>query len=401
MDYIWTGCHPIFLSGVVMFRRPRNPTKGTPAVSLGVVSGSMQERVLRSGRPAICAAVATLLVAVYPLQSADGYTPDSREVRALIDKGLAYLEKKSRSDERLGAKALAGLAFLKNDAPRDHPRVVYAVSEIQRALSGRDPEKLDRSVFDIYSTGLAGIFLTTLDPVEYSSEVESLLDALRQWQKDCGGWGYKQLSTGDTSMTQYGTLCVWEAAQAGLAVPPEMIDRAAIWLLSTRDPSGAFGYQGTVSPSSLPVAQSNIRFSMTIAAASSMYICADLLGLSTAMEEPQGDLPPALKKIETHDGQREGAVQATKRLDVRLFREAQAHTNKWIQANYRSDPSTYPYSTYIYYNLYTVERYMSFSELAEERTVISYLCDTSVRSLSIFRTCVIPAYVLSLYFVPV
>ena len=126
--------------------------------------------------------------------------------------------------------------------------MVAAAKAIQKEVRERDVTKLD-----IYSTGLSIIFLISYDPDQYRAEIDALLQALLYKQKTHGGWGYPDEPTGDTSMTQYGVLSVWEARQRGFQIPQQPIQAVTRWLLRTQDPSGAWGYQGIVSPTFQPV----------------------------------------------------------------------------------------------------------------------------------------------------
>ena len=87
----------------------------------------------------------------------------------------------------------------------------------KRAIS-RCTTKPSDSPLDVYSNGLAVIFLCELAPHKYAREIEWYLDRLKKRQKDHGGWGYNELPTGDTSQTQYGTLSYWEANRRGFSV---------------------------------------------------------------------------------------------------------------------------------------------------------------------------------------
>ena len=171
--------------------------------------------------------------------------------------------------------------LLKDGTAHDHPKIVQAAAAIQGAVGKRDPADIK---IDIYSTGLSVIFLATLNASQYRAEIDLLLASLRLRQKPHGGWGYPERETGDTSMTQYGVLSMWEAAQTGCTVPRESVEAVTLWLLKTQDPTGGFGYQGTVSTTFAPVKQSEVRHSMAAAGLGSVYICRPA-GLCAAARE--------------------------------------------------------------------------------------------------------------------
>lgn len=298
------------------------------------------------------------LTAVGPVESAVGYTPESPEVKASVAQALKFLETEDADDHRVGARALVGLVLVKRGFRPDHPRIIEAVSAIRKALGDRDPTKVDFGEKGVYHAGLVAMFLVAHDYGTHRADIECVLKHLQLVQKDHGGWGYPQLPTGDTSMTQYGVLSAWEATQAGFRVPPESIERVATWLLRTQDPSGAFGYQGTLSPNFTPVKQDTTSLSMGAAGLGSLLICADMLGLTPEIEAPQqGELPPSLQKVQD-ERPAGGAGQPKTRLDPRLFQAAEGRGSAWLGANFRPDPPMYAH-----YYLYALERCMAFRSL--------------------------------------
>ena len=291
-------------------------------------------------------------------QKAWALTPESPAVKAAIEKAVAFLESPAANDGRVGAQALVGLVFLKNHADPKHPRIVEAVAAIQGAVKGHDPAQVN---LDIYSAGLAIIFLVTLDPSAYSSEISVLLEYLKLKQKPHGGWGYPEKETGDTSMTQYGVLSAWEATQAGFKIPPESIEAVTTWLLKTQDPSGGFGYQGTVSKTSGLVKQNEVRHSMAAAGLGSLYICADLLGLVPRAEKRDEDLPSALHEVKGQPPPAAAGPNPKTKIDPRRVKDAEARGNRWLGGHYDMRRKEW----WTFYYLYAYERYASFRELSE------------------------------------
>ncbi len=323
----------------------------------------------------------TLFLAVTP--TAVGLTPRSREVTQAVDRAIAYLNSSPPSSSSVGEAALVGIALLKHGATSSNPHVASAAQGIKSAVArAGEPAKLS---LDIYSAGLATIFLVELDPVVYREQILFLIDHLQAVQKPHGGWGYPGKTTGDTSMTQYGVLSCWKALQAGIPVPPEMVQGVATWLLKVQDPSGAFGYQGVVSSSFQPVPQSGIRHSLSAAGLGSVYICADMGGMSKRIqEEDDGDgLPPAMKRVGVDATKARSTVPIN--LSHGLFKAAYARGNNWIEENFVVEQPASE-GSWTHYYLYALERYYSFRELAEGRTgtgggrwyddVARYLIDT-------------------------
>lgn len=319
---------------------------------------SMHNQSPAGGRPTAWAAGLAVVAAILSARPAAAFTPESPEVKRAVGRAVAFLESAKATEHRPGGQALIGLALLRNAAKPEHPKVVAAVNAIRARLVDGDPQNVQFE--EMYSPGIAIIFLIGLDPAKHASEIQCLLDYLQLQQKPHGGWGYPSSETGDTSMTQYAVLCSWEATQAGFRVPFRSIENVATWLLKTQDPSGGFGYQGTVSQSFTPVEQTQIRPSLSAAGLGSLYICANLLGVDTPIEDRDDELPSALKEVKPRGAPRDQPGPKTQ-LDPRLFRGAQARGNRWMAANYVIDPKQWTH-----YYLYALERCMSFREVAEK-----------------------------------
>lgn len=286
-----------------------------------------------------------------PLRAAN-LTPESSEVQAAVRRAVRYLESDEAKGGSTGQRALVGLALLKSGANVDHPRITAGVEAIEKVIRGQEPRDIP---MDIYTNGLAIIFLVALDPGKYESDIAALLTRLQAVQKPHGGWGYKDKETGDTSQTQYGVLSCWEAAQAGFPVPKPVVERVTNWLLKTQDPKGAFGYQGTIAPTDKRVKQHGVRHSMAAAGTGSLYICANLLGFSDRIERDD-DIPRVLRlaKLKTDAAAPKSAVP------LGLLHESQTLGNGWIAENFKINAEKWTY-----YYLYALERYYSFREAAE------------------------------------
>jgi hypothetical protein len=326
----------------------------------------MHTQLVGRRRPALVAlTLAAALSAAASGAEPVGLTTKSPEVLRAIDRGIKFLESDAARDDRVGAQALIGLALLTNGAKPDHARVEQAVARIQKALVSRDVTKANPEL-DIYSTGLSILFLVKLDKHRvgaHRGEIEHLLQYLRARQKRHGGWGYPERDTGDTSMTQYGVLSLWAARQAGFDVPQESIDAVTGWLLRTQDPSGGFGYQGTVAESPLNlVSQQEVKHSMTAAGLGSLYICGKMLRFVDGPEKPpkEKEVPSALKEVKPKQPRPDPSKHKSK-IDPRLVREAEAQGEGWFAQNFQVQVGNYN----LYY-LYALERYKSFAESGDK-----------------------------------
>jgi hypothetical protein len=295
---------------------------------------------------------------------ATAVTPESAEVKVVIDKAFKFLE--TADDNRLGGKCLIALAFLKNGGDEKHPKVAAAIEACLASTRG----EAAAVQADIYSTGIAIIFLCTLNPSKYGPEIIKLRDSLVLRQKPHGGWGYPNgmhAETGDTSMTQYAVLAYWEISKVGLGVDVPSTEKVGNWLLRTQAPEGNWGYQGkegtlTEEEGKRPrlelVKQDGARASMTAAGTACLFMVADLLKLSELNSERDAKLPPALRLI------KKGGAQAalSDKVDSRLLKAGQERGKSWMQKNARIEQKYFQM-----YFLYGYERYQSFAEAADGR----------------------------------
>ena len=318
-------------------------------------------------KPSRCAlhAAVCLLIGLLSWSPIHAVTPESPEVKKLVNSALGYLEK--NTDERLGGRCLVALAFLKAERP-DHPRIREAVDECRKQMGANPPD----SVLDVYSNGLAIIFLSELSPRDYTSEIQWYLNRMKSRQKEHGGWGYNEYPTGDTSQTQYATLAYWEAHRRGFPVDGTSVENVADWLMRTQGPDGCWGYQGQVAPTAQPVPQSDTNCSMLAAGLGSVYICADLFGASPAAKKDQAsqrekqssNLPSALRPVRDPEDARSSRKIRPLKTNVPRLIETMDRAHAWMKDNYKIDIGIKRY-----YYLYALERYKSFQEMLEGTSV--------------------------------
>jgi len=291
-------------------------------------------------------------------------TPESPEVRSAIEKGIKFLE--ANPGGGVGPLCLAALTLVKNGAGPEHPVVQRAVSTVQAEVAS-GPENVRA---DIYSTSVAIMFLVALDPKLYRYEIEKLVKSLHRRQKEQGAWGYPEGhqtggKTCDSSMTQFAVLALFEAAEyAEIRTDPAIWERVMVWLIRTQDPSGSFGYQGTVSTGKIGerVKQSGSRHSMSIAGACSVYICRDQLGLAPLKKAANDETPDALRLVET-EAQKRARVKT--KLDEKLINRCRGDVNRWLKDNFEIEKP----EGWLHYYLYGLERYQTLLE-AEGTTVL-------------------------------
>ncbi len=284
--------------------------------------------------------------------TARAYTPESPEVRKLVDSGLAYLEKNSQ-EERLGGRCLIALAFLK-DGKKEHRFIQEAVKACEEGMAKKDIAD-DRT----YGFGLAVIFLAELDAKKHRKTIDYYLSVVKSRQKSHGGWGYTAEQIGDISQSQYGALSLWEVFQKGIPIEAGDVDRAAKWLISVQESSGAWSYKPGLDKNGAPQAGGHTTGSTVAAGMGSLLICADLFGVLTPRlaDEAESNLPGAVKIESARDGQR---PRLSGSVDKQKLMEAVRRGNAWMDKNY-----TVSLDNYTSYYMYALERYKSLQEELE------------------------------------
>lgn len=303
-------------------------------------------------------AIALLAIIVSSVSPISAHEPDSPQVKAAIEKGLAYLD--ANTHTRMGGKALMGLTMVKAGRDREDPAIKAGIEAVKRVCNN-GPESVNDGIYD---TGIAIMFLVALDPSEFNAEIDCLVKSLHLRQKEEGAWGYQvghqHGDTCDTSMTQYAVLGLWEAQeQAGVITPPEVWDRCAEWLIRTQDISGGFGYQGIVSPElNQRVKQKQIKQSMAVAAGTCLYIVRHMLGFTDLLKPADDDTPPQLRIFEDEADRKNRIVS---KLEGRLLDRCVLGLSRWTQRENAITPND---GSWQHYYMYGLERYEAL-KLAE------------------------------------
>jgi hypothetical protein len=282
-----------------------------------------------------------------------GVTPESPEVKAVVEKALKYLA--TGSDDRLGAQCLLAMAFTKNGRPKDDPLVKRAVDLCEDRAKEMKNE-------DNYSLGCAVIFLCELDPEHYKGLIEKYLREILGRQMKNGPWSYPDYQTGDTSQTQYAVLGMWMAQRHGIAVPQRAVEGVAGWLLRTQDVGGGgWAYQGTDPGNKQRIAQEGTTHSLTAAGLGSLYICADLLEITEVpvVDKTESNVPSVLREVGEPKKPKKTGRGISQVIDAGSVREAMGFGNQWFQKNGKRVPSDWEH-----YFMYAYERMRSYQELA-------------------------------------
>ncbi len=183
---------------------------------------------------------------------------------AAISRGLGYLRSQAGS-AGAGECALIVLAMAKAEAPLNDPGLVTALDRLKKRFNGTayTPERGGGP--DIYEASVTIMALANLDPDGNKGFIQAAASHIASKQNANGSWDYAHRSAGDTSISQYAILGLWEASTAGVNVSPSVWDRAAGWCLKNQAAGGSWDYhRDEGSPETL---------SMTAAGIGTVLIC--------------------------------------------------------------------------------------------------------------------------------
>lgn len=303
---------------------------------------------------AVARALAVAWLALFAVPAVQAYTPDSPEVKEMIKKAKEFLAEKP--DARVGGLALVATVFTKS-GDQDHPivaKTIGAVKEfVRNGAKGREDE--------IYTLGMCIIFLCSLDEHmvdQNRKDIEALHETLLKKQKPHGGWGYPDKPEGDSSMSQYAALALWEASVIGIDAPVEVWEKLTDWLLRTQSPRGFWGYQA-VDPGSYDLVDQSAPVQQSMAAASlgALYISIDHLRLrSSNLSDADSDdeAQSAFKRVAEKKTSTPAKALSTK-VNMNQLKRALTSGNNWMKGHGAIEEREF-----FFYAMYAIERYQSF-----------------------------------------
>lgn len=313
--------------------------------------------------------------------NAVAYSPEDPEVRAMVDKGIAYLEGLSKDELNVknfgdpeGNLMLVAYAILKANGDASAPLVKNGVENAlayAKKIQANVSRSREHGHKSIYEMSVAIMLLAEVDSKGFASELKSLADTLLSEQMSHGGYGYHGEPHGDSSQVQYVSLAMWTLDRIGIEFDYERAGRLIGWIVRTQDPSGYWTYKPQDPGSSRGLVSQN-RAQMTIstclAAGSALLITADVLrqwGATEGMAVKIDGLPKALKQVVT-DPTAEQKRNAIKKQAAKVPADAIRGSIGRLE-QYRSQN---PFrrsgaADWYYYMMYTLERYESFMELAK------------------------------------
>ncbi len=252
------------------------------------------------------------------------------QINGAIDKGVTWLLESQWPDGSfagteasffpLGGTALSVLTLAKCGIPANH-------AAIQRGLAFMEARPLVRT----YELGVVLLAYDALGPGPHRARVDELAKQILMIQHENGYWDYPTRSM-DLSCTQYAMLGLYAASRMGFDVPAGALLKTANNVLDDQAKTGGFSYTTASPPTG----------SMTVAGASVVLICAQLL-------QQKNRLPDPLKA----------------RIDGAIDRAAE-----WLRRNYTVEQNPEPsvankqWDRWLYYYLFGLERFGAFAAKA-------------------------------------
>jgi hypothetical protein len=254
--------------------------------------------------------------------------------------------------QQVGETAMIALAMIKGDVPKSDPTLSACIARIlkQTTSSGYMPQRTRGH--DIYEAAVVGMALANLDVEEYRGQVGMVGNYLMGKQKANGSWDYADRTGGDTSISQYAILGLWECENAGIDIPPSVWDRAARWFLSVQASGGSWNYHRDQ-----PEAGGE-TMTMTAAGVGSLLICKRQLERYHQRKRGTNPLLTTLAP-ETSTENYEATVSFGE------INKAVAKGMSWLGTNFTTTNITVIGQS-LYYALYGIER---IGALADRQTI--------------------------------
>jgi hypothetical protein len=287
-------------------------------------------------------------------------------VKAAIARAANFL-RRNGTPGQVGELSLRinALAKIRSKFPDLIPPDDPVLAEMVAALRDRCLPRFQPSLVgghDNYEAGCAAMALAAVSRTEHAAELRSIADYLLKKQLANGAWSYDGPAApgGDTSMTQYALLGLWEANNGGGGpVPKAAWDKAANWLVTRQAASGGYCYHP---PDPGPgVVQPEPTHTMTVASLGSLYLCRDHLP-GGKRRDNLGVLQPIEPKAPA-----DNFKPQTKPESLRVAIDS---ATRWLVQNFtldkargEADPGG---GRWLYYYLYAFER---FATLAEQKTI--------------------------------
>ncbi len=276
--------------------------------------------------------------------------PARAEQDAAVQRAIQYMRSRAGS-QGLGESALMALAMLKAEVPATDPALATYLAKIRSRFTSNEfvPER--QSGVGTYEAGACAMALATEDPVANRGYLALIASYLTTNQNANGTWDYTNRNSGDTSITQYGVLGLWEAENCGVPVHPSNWERLASWLISTQRGDGGWCYHPDEGGGN-----ASETCSMTAAALGSLLICRRQL---EPYRQSHREVSPLLVRLSAEVGS-----DFKPSIKEAEFEQATRRGISWLSAHFTTNPPLSGASPY--YMLYGIER---IGALADRQTL--------------------------------
>ena len=188
------------------------------------------------------------------------------QIKGAIQRARALLVKEVNTFGG-GESAVMAMALLKSGVAPETPEIKAAIEKILKRVTTVEYQTGQHYV---YEAGVSLMALANADPVAYKPQIAVIARFLISAQLPNGAWDYPNPTQGDTSITQYAILGLWEAQRAGVPVPKQVWDKAAGWHVTRQMPDGSFTYHPVME--NVPGTGFQGTHSMTVAGTASLYV---------------------------------------------------------------------------------------------------------------------------------
>lgn len=319
----------------------------------------------RQSRLALALSLWAMLLATSPAGA--GQVSDA-QIQKSIDRAVVYLRGKlpGLTD---GHSALVTMALLKRGLSAETPEIKAAIDKIKKQQFAADGAYTP-GAHHVYEAGVSLMALANADPQQYKPQIAAIAKYLISVQRPDGEWDYPNPMEGDTSITQYGILGLWEAVRAGVEVPRRVWDKAGGWHVTRQLTDGSFTYH----PSKLGF-QAAGSHSMTVAGTASLHVVR--LHLYPGATDPDANRVAGKKKrrgkkygilipgtAEVDEGPSPDAADAPYKVTTRLsaIDKSIGKGKDWLEEKFTVEPK----GSWDMYYLYGLER---FAALADVKTI--------------------------------
>ena len=300
-----------------------------------------------------------------------GYTPNGPVVTKMVDRAIEYLETLPR--DRLGgdprgfsgqAGEIVLIAYAHHKVRHDpeHPLVKRGIDVALRIVDAL-PETGERGNKRNYEMAVSVLLFAEVDAERYKNEMRTVQKYLMEWQFPNGPFGYHGDKDGDVSQTQYALLAIWTLDRNGIPLDYGKVVEATQWLLRVQDVGGSWPYKGRDPGIGRPnITQAKPDMSMGLAGGSSILIAGDALRLwGETVDDADPGIPGLPEAIKVYKEDTNVVRRRRANMSQEPIKRSVALLNAWRKANPYERKSMLDW---YYYQLYTLERYESFYEIA-------------------------------------